>query len=188
MAQIFDVLVKLSSMKKLTIIAIIAFTSVFYAFEFKQSSSEATQQTSATKAPEIELISPKGKKIKLSKLKGKMVLIDFWASWCGPCRRENPNVVEAYNKYKNLKFKNAKGFEVFSVSLDRNEDAWKKAIEDDHLIWQNHGWDNQNTVSRAYQVNSIPSGFLVDGAGNIVAKGNELRGLGLHLTLDKFLK
>lgn len=176
------------TMKKLKLIVFIAFIGTALAFEYNQSLPTSVEQATSTKATEIELISPKGKKIKLSRLKGKMVLIDFWASWCGPCRRENPNVVEAYNKYKNLKFKNAKGFEVLSVSLDRNEEAWKKAIEDDHLIWPNHGWDNQNIVSRAYQVNSIPSGFLVDGAGNIVAKGNELRGLGLHLTLDKYLK
>jgi thiol-disulfide isomerase/thioredoxin len=140
------------------------------------------------KAPDIELISPMGKTIKLSKLKGKMVLVDFWASWCGPCRRENPHVVEAYAKYQNAKFLNAKGFEVFSVSLDRNEDAWKKAIEEDKLTWKNHGWDKDGVASKAYQVFSIPSGFLVDGEGMIVAKGQELRGIGLHLALDKYIK
>ena len=75
---------------------------------------------SAIIAQEIELLSPSGKKIKLSNLKGKIVLIDFWASWCGPCRQENPKVVEAYKKYKKGVFINAKGFEVFSVSLDRD--------------------------------------------------------------------
>jgi thiol-disulfide isomerase/thioredoxin len=151
-------------------------------------STEAPVQSTVTKAPEISLISPSGKTVKLSKLKGKMVLIDFWASWCGPCRKENPHVVEAFNKYKSAKFQNAKGFEVYSVSLDRNEDAWKKAIADDKLVWKNHGWDKEGAVSKVYQVYSIPSGFLVDGEGNIVAKGNELRGMGLHLALDKYIK
>ena len=141
-----------------------------------------------TKAEEISLKGPDGKTYKLSKMKGKMVLIDFWASWCGPCRQENPNVVEAYNKYKDKKFTNAKGFTVYSVSLDRDEAAWKKAIEADKLIWKSHGWDKEGKASSAYKVQFIPQGFLVDGEGNIVAQGKELRGLNLHLTLDKYLK
>jgi thiol-disulfide isomerase/thioredoxin len=153
-----------------------------------QSSTLVRDTQVNVKAPDIELVSPAGKTIKLSKLKGKMVLVDFWASWCGPCRRENPHVVEAYAKYQHAKFINAKGFEVFSVSLDKNEDAWKKAIEEDKLTWNNHGWDKEGIASKAYQVYSIPSGFLVDGEGMIVAKGQELRGIGLHLALDKYIK
>ena len=140
------------------------------------------------KAPEIELIDNTGKKIRLSDLKGKVVLVDFWASWCGPCRRENPNVVEAFSKYHKSKFTNAKGFEVFSVSLDKNEQAWLEAIKKDNMTWDSHGWDKGGEFAKQYHISSIPMAFLIDGEGKIVAKGQDLRGMGLHVEIEKLFK
>ncbi len=134
------------------------------------------------KAPEINLNDTNGKALPLSSLKGKVVLIDFWASWCMPCRQENPNVVRMYDKYKD------KGFTVYSVSLDESKDAWLKAIKDDNLSWPNHvsdlkGW--QSSAAALYSVTSIPATFLLDREGNIIAKN--LRGPELEQKLQQVL-
>lgn len=140
-------------------------------------------------APELAFNDPDGKEIKLSDLRGNVVLIDFWASWCGPCRRENPNVVSAYEKYSKAKFKDAKGFEVLGVSLDKNQASWVKAIEQDNLHWPHHmsdlgGWGSKPAA--IYSVRSIPASYLVDQNGVIIAKN--LRGQALHVELDKLVK
>lgn len=118
-------------------------------------------------APDINLMAPDGKYVKLSSLRGKVVMIDFWASWCRPCRMENPAVVGIYNKYK------SKGFEIYGVSLDTDKEKWKGAIAQDGLTW-NHVSDLQGWSSSAaqlYKVNSIPFTVLLDKNGRILEKG-----------------
>jgi peroxiredoxin len=122
-----------------------------------------------------------GKPVKLSAFKGKYVLLDFWASWCKPCRLENPNVVKVYNKFKN------KNFTVLGVSLDQSKDAWVKAIETDKLAW-NHVSDLQqwnNAVAQMYHIQSIPGNFLIDPNGKIVAR--DLRGEDLEKKLCELI-
>lgn len=133
-------------------------------------------------APDFTQNNTDGKPVKLSDFRGKYVLIDFWASWCGPCRGENPNVVKAYNAYKD------KNFTILGVSLDNSKDAWLKAIQDDGLVW-NHvsdtrGW--QNAVAALYNIRSIPQNLLLDPEGKIVAKN--LRGEDLQTKLKEIFK
>lgn len=136
-------------------------------------------------APPLAYENPKGEVLELKDLRGKVVLIDFWASWCGPCRRENPNVVEAYNKYHDAEFTEGSGFTVYGVSLDRNKSSWKKAIEADNLKWNYHvsdlkGWSSE--AAAKYGVRAIPSNYLIDEDGIII--GKNLRGNSLHKALE----
>lgn len=140
------------------------------------------------KAPDINLPGPDGQKIALSSLQGKIVLVDFWASWCMPCRQENPKIRRVYKKYKDANFKNADGFTVYSVSLDKYKSAWVKAIQEDKLEWKNHVSDLnywQCSAALRYHVYAIPYNFLIDQNGIIIAKGLSYEMLGNEL--DKLL-
>ncbi len=129
-------------------------------------------------APDFSQPKADGKLLKLSDLKGKVVLIDFWASWCGPCRKENPNVVKLYQKYAD------KGFTILSVSLDKDKNAWLEAIKRDNLTWPNHVSDLKawsNDAAQQYKVTGIPFTVLVDKDGKIIQKN--LRGADLENAL-----
>ena len=155
------------------------------------SSSEGAKEglNIGDRAPDIVMNGLNGKPQTLSNLRGQMVLVDFWASWCSPCRRENPNVVKAYNDYKGSSFKNGKGFTVFGVSLDQKKASWEAAIKKDNLSWPYHvsdlkGWSN--AAAARYGVRGIPANVLIDGDGIIVAKN--IRGSQLLSTLKALVK
>ncbi len=154
--------------------------SIFAASLEEQMGSERTLGYGQV-APDFVQADPEGKQVSLKDFRGKYVLVDFWASWCGPCRQENPNVVQAYQKYKN------KNFTVLGVSLDRDKPRWLQAISDDQLTWPHVSdlkfW--QNEVAKLYKVSSIPQNYLLDPEGRII--GKNLRGAALEEFLEKTL-
>jgi peroxiredoxin len=148
----------------------------------KQQPANGNASPAGDMAPELTMPDTEGKPFSLSSLRGKYVLVDFWASWCNPCRGENPNVVAAYKKYKD------KNFTVLGVSLDKEKEAWLNAIKEDGLTWKHISdlkyW-NSAAVS-LYGFEGIPYNVLVDPQGKIIAK--ELRGEDLDKTLSQVLK
>ncbi len=124
------------------------------------------------KLPDIVASGINGNEIRLSSLNGEMVLVDFWAGWCAPCRRENPIIAKVYKEYKDESFENGEGFTVFSISLDTDKKMWESIVKKDSLIWPYHVSDLQGfkgSIAKEYGIKSIPLSYLIDGNGVVVA-------------------
>jgi len=153
----------------------------FFGTKMSEMISSMSKTSIGVVAPDFTQNDPSGNPVSLSSLRGQYVLVDFWASWCQPCRQENPNIVNAYNTYKD------KGFTILGVSLDQDSTAWKKAIADDKLTWNHVSdlkyWDN--AAAKTYGIRSIPASFLLDKEGKIIAK--DLRGEALAAKLAELM-
>lgn len=169
--------------KKITIVITLFFLLSINIFAQKKTNLEGIKIGNL--APEIELPTVEGDVFKLSQLKGKMILINFWASWCAPCRKKSPELLKIYSKYKNTEFDDGeKGFEIVSVSLDRNEIVWKRSIEKDGIgdflnVGDMQGWNC--TAAKTYNIKVIPSSVLLDGEGKIIAINLSLQDLNKKL-------
>jgi thiol-disulfide isomerase/thioredoxin len=156
--------------------------SILFSIAFFCSIACFAQPAIGTLAPDVNLKDVNGQSISLQSLKGKVVLLDFWASWCGPCRRANKQLVRLYAKWK------AKGFEIYSVSLDEEPVDWKKAIAADKIKWlqvnEGGGWNA--SVANQWKIEQIPTAYLIDKQGNIVAR--DLEGSQLEKELSILLK
>ena len=157
------------------------FKSNSYFINFENKLKKIKSVSVGSIAPEIILDDINGNPISLSSLRGRYVLLDFWAAWCRPCREENPNILENYNRFKD------QGFEVYQVSLDRNKEDWSRGIEQDNLPWINVSDLKyyQSDAAVLYNINKIPSAFLLDPNGTIIAKNIELRGINLTKKLSE---
>ncbi len=158
-------------MKKILLL----FIAIIGSLSITQAQHANSKIKVGSEAPELVFKNPDGEEIKLSEINNKrIILLDFWASWCGPCRYANPKLVKLYDDYKDKKFKNAKkGFTIVSVSLDKQKNRWTTAIEKDKLAWPYHmsdlgGW--QSKPAEIYGVRFIPQAFLIGPDGKIIAK------------------